>query len=54
MSLAEIEKQAIFLSVIILRFNSSINSSSVSAPSRSFLFPNTKSGIPASEGHEIS
>jgi len=54
MSFADIEKHAIFLSVMTLRFISSINSSSVKAPSRSFLLPKTRSGMPDSEGHDIN
>lgn len=54
MSFADIEKHAIFLSTIARKFNSSINSSSVNAPLKSFLFPRTNNGMPASEGQEIN
>ena len=48
--LAEIEKQATCLFWIRRKFNSSISSSSVSAPSISFLFPRIKRGMPWSVG----
>lgn len=54
MFLADIEKQATCLLLIALRFISSMISSSVRAPSRSFLFPSTSSGIPARDGHYTS
>lgn len=54
MFLAEIEKHATFLSVIVLKFISSISSSSVRAPSRSFLFPSISKGIPIKVGLETS
>ena len=44
--LAEIEKQATCLFWTRRKFNSSISSSSVSAPSISFLFPRISRGIP--------
>lgn len=49
--LADIEKHATSLLVIVLKFISYMSSSSVNEPSRSFLFPNRSKGIPRREGY---
>lgn len=53
-ALADMEKQATFLSFIDFKSIYAINSSSYKASYKSFLLPNTKRGIPSKLGHEIS